>query len=848
MIAFPHFHHCSWSLLKLTQFYKVFKFLSFFDENIFGTVKVMKISKIFLVIVLITNILTNIVISYSCQIVTDVQYLQCMNDFWQKNSPFGRLREPAERYIVGIYTAVNFMTQTGFEDITSASFEPSIVAIISVLLGFIVFAIFTAIVANIILEGSVETSESPEEVFTLMNIFDSKGLKNDVRRKCFRHFEYIWRYNGPPSHQMIKHYNPELDVNNTLFYFYRNILQDVPLFISFDDNFLGVLIDHIFVKLFIKGETVVKYKDILSEIFIVAKGEVDILNKNKEYMQTIGPTGVFGNISDNFNKLSGIYVVAKRNVEIWIFNTEKLLNIIDVYSAISDDLEHILKTKPNFILPIVSDEPDIQNELEADFDSAVKKSSLLLTKYEAIQFCLPQRWFKFSLEYDHGIFKVFDAMTAVASILNLLVIPYVFVTQEKFLLGYLYLLFEPIFYLRIFFKLHRSYVNVYGNLIQSNRKLRKKYINSPLQLFWDVVPNFPIGCMCFIFPREEWFFSYSCLRLLHILRFYYISQYFECNSDLHRKIWLLLTKLLVYYFFIIHILSCTWFMMACPFDNCISESWISRFEKHVLHTPVFYRMMLSYYYVLTVLTSTGIADIKSTNVLEVLFTSLVMIVGKIMLAVLLGYVLRTLHQSESRLLRYENESRNCTKFLKEWNVPDYQIGRTRLYMKNMWEYEKGRKPFKLLDLLPNPLKRDVLISIYGTLLRDTFLFKDIDEALLREVCTKLERKVYFKDDYIVKHGDVGSTMYFLYRGDVSVLTKDSFLSEIPHVILHPKDLFGVSQGLNCENVHTFFYRAASNEVEILTLKFEDWSYLLPLFPKEHRRILTRVEREYLNKL
>ncbi|KAG5884359.1 hypothetical protein JTB14_030798 [Gonioctena quinquepunctata] len=854
---FPYFHML-WRLPKLIQFYKVFRCLGFFGETVFGTVKVIRMFKLSLALLLIIHISTSLGIRYICQQrfgsldetkgldLDGNGYLRCYNSSWRGNSIFDRFQEPYAKYLLGIYTVVNFMTLTGVDVVSTVSESTLIGVTILIFVGFVAFVVFTATVSSMMLEDVAKKTDCGKDVSKLLSIFEAKGLAKDMRRKSFRHYEYIWDRNGGSLHQPIQDLDLDVGVGNILKYFYRNILRDVPLFYNIDGNFLGVLVEQISVQQFEKGELILRPNDVLSDIYIVAKGEVDILSKDNAFLHTLGHTGVFGNISLAFHTLSEVYVVARRNVELWVLNTEKLLGTVELYPAVNNKLEKTMKNEVKFMPPKVSRIPDMSVELEDDADTIPRKSSTVFIKYKPIQFCIPPRWFKFSLGYDHGLFKMIDAVTTIASFLNITIIPYIFATQEDGLLIYLLLILEPIFYLRIFFKLHRSYVNVYGNLILSNKKLCKRYLNDPSQLFWDVVPNFPIGVMCFVFPREEWFFSYSCLRLIHLLRIYYIRQYFEeYDSELRRITRLLLLKLLLYYIYIVHILACVWFMLACPFNRCNSESWISRFESDIRTESVFYRMTLSYYYVLIVLTTVGIGDIPSANVLELVFTTITMLIGKVMLAVLIGTVLRCFHHSENNFVEFVNESQLCMQYLERQHVLASQRRRTSMYLMNLWAYGKGPEPAKLLQYLQNPMKQDIISFIYGSQLQMTFLFKDIDDSLLRQILTKLERKLYFRNDYIVKEGDVDSTMYFIYSGDVNVLTKRSYLSEMAHVTLHHGDLFGVSQGLNLEEHHTFFYRASSAEVEILTLKFDDWSYLLQLFPKEREKIFSRVEREYL---
>ncbi|XP_056631460.1 uncharacterized protein LOC130441699 [Diorhabda sublineata] len=449
------------------------------------------------------------------------------------------------------------------------------------------------------------------------------------------------------------------------------------------------------------------------------------------------------------------------------------------------------------------------DELESDEESSMRRpSSMFLSKYTAFQLLIPTKWMKFTIQTDHKIFKVTDFLTFIASLINIYIIPFIFTTQYNGALGYIYMGLEPIFIFRIFLKLHKAHINYYGNLISTNSKIWQKYLNKPMDMFWDIVPNLPVELIWFTFPIEDRLFYFSCFRLFHLLRFYYITKYLNSHlKKFRRKTCWYLINLLIHYSILVHYLACIWFMLACPFNKCSNNSWLKHFNQENFEQ---YKLLLSYYYVLNILTTTGIGDVSPVTYWEMVFTLITLLIGKIALALAI----------------------------------DYPLKKTCLYLRNLWSYSEGYIEWKILENLSFPLQQDLTGALYGRQLRETFLFKDVDQSLLLQICTKLKRTIYFKDDYIVKTGEVNSTMYFICKGDVSVISKHGDHLETKHIELHTKDIFGVSQGLNLEEYHNFSYRTLTPVAEVLTLKYDDWSYLLQFFPREKKQIFNRVNKEY----
>ncbi|XP_057661480.1 uncharacterized protein LOC130897022 [Diorhabda carinulata] len=867
---FPHYSYCSWNLVKLIQFYKVLKCLNYFQNRNFMSITAVKIFKFLFCSIIVTLLLSSVGISYICQYKLDQNIsntifvnedgvpitgvIHCQSGFLKEAWMNDTFPDVNEIYTTGIYFITNLVTSTAIGDIIATTNFMKIGTSFIIIIGFFLFTMITVVICVVVMTEAEETLNFRENVNNLSRFLDKNNIHFALKTQVMNQFDLIWnRSKGFNINAHENVYN-EAYFRDVLLMQRNRVLQNsIPIFPNLGENYLKIIFGHFKVIFIQKGDSIIRYKDIISDIFIIVSGQVDIFDKNYEHIETLGSAGVFGNIRKSIYSLSTVHVEAKRNVELWIFNTEKFLHTVKYYPIIRQDLETYFNNVPSYLAPTPSRQfeffsaakEDI-DELESDEESSMRRpSSMFLSKYTAFQLLIPTKWMKFTIQTDHKIFKVTDFLTFIASLINIYIIPYIFTTQYNGVLGYIYLGLEPIFIFRIFLKLHKAHINYYGNLISTNSKIWQKYLNKPMDMFWDIIPNLPVELIWFTFPIEDRLFYFSCFRLFHLLRFYYITKYLNSHlKKFRRKTCWYLINLLIHYSILVHYLACIWFMLACPFNKCSNNSWLKHFNRENFEQYSNYKLLLSYYYVLNILTTTGIGDVSPVTYWEMVFTLITLLIGKIVLALAIGTVLKMIYISERSLLTFNTKYNLLKTFLKDKDVSDYPLKKTCLYLKNLWSYSEGYIEWKILENLSFPLQQDLTGALYGRQLRETFLFKDVDQSLLLQICTKLKRTIYFKDDYIVKTGEVNSTMYFIYKGDVSVISKHTDHLETKHVELHTKDIFGVSQGLNLEEYHNFSYRTVTPVAEVLTLKYDDWSYLLQFFPREKKQIFNRVNKEY----
>ncbi|KAI4458629.1 cyclic nucleotide-gated cation channel subunit a [Holotrichia oblita] len=236
----------------------------------------------------------------------------------------------------------------------------------------------------------------------------------------------------------------------------------------------------------------------------------------------------------------------------------------------------------------------------------------------------------------------------------------------------------------------------------------------------------------------------------------------------------------------------------------------------------------------------------------------------------IAQLIKVLQCENVLLMKFETIMEHLKTYYMNLGVHKCQINYMNNYMSMLWRKRNGLQVshyrYELITELPRTLKIDLMTSIYGKLIKDSYIFCRTERDFIRQLCLQLQHRTYFPGDYIVRDGDVDSCMYFIHKGDVGpgcskttgtafitaspsrilqvqILTDGQNVNETVHEVLHKEEVFGIVQGLFKEIPHHFSFRALTI-VDIASLKLNEWEYLLDFFPKSKDIIYQRVEEIY----
>lgn len=173
------------------------------------------------------------------------------------------------------------------------------------------------------------------------------------------------------------------------------------------------------------------------------------------------------------------------------------------------------------------------------------------------------------------------------------------------------------------------------------------------------------------------------------------------------------------------------------------------------------------------------------------FGSLIMVaifgpVGCIIVAQIIATVVREQERKHALDIRHEENQAFVKRALENLNVPielQRRVFSLHYFQKMSHDYEAFDHLFKN-HTLSSPLEDAIRVYLYQSVLTSGF-FSNKEHSYILAVVRVLEDKAFLPGDYVVRVGEVADEMYFISKGEVSVLVSNGKSKEVEDAITLP---------------------------------------------------------------
>ncbi|KAJ8949053.1 hypothetical protein NQ318_016955 [Aromia moschata] len=332
-----------------------------------------------------------------------------------------------------------------------------------------------------------------------------------------------------------------------------------------------------------------------------------------------------------------------------------------------------------------------------------------------------------------------------------------------------------------------GYVENMKTIELGRKAIARKYVYGP-NFVCDVISTIPKSVCYYLLPRGytfkiilgilNIFYLFKIVRLASLLiQIEKISHYFSKRS---RNIFLLNTLIIL--IILVHWLTC----LQYGFPRMIrfyftftrrSDTWFMRYNlgELPLHIQYVHSFFKSSAYILGVRLTRIYREVLSE---EFIMGVLTYFFGKIMMV--LVWIVFAVAILNSRCMD--------TKFMAIINQLDEYMKRKQLPL-NLREkiaqcyHFRYRKGFINEDLITgyfsNDIIKDIKIHTCRSLIQMVSLFSTLTTAEVSKVIQYLQPEIFMPNDIIIRSGDLGNSMYFLFSGTVAVYTASG--KEICHL-------------------------------------------------------------------
>ncbi|XP_077973712.1 uncharacterized protein LOC120347089 isoform X1 [Styela clava] len=685
---------------------------------------------------------------------------------------------------------------------------------------------------------------------------------------------------------------------------FGSFIERIPLFKGLHPAAISKLCNNIDAYHYSEGMVVIYEGDMCGGLYIIKQGHCVVVTDDlTESFDVLHPGDYFGEVEIFYGKGSARTVVADTSVEILFLKKVHIIDIIATFPSINSQIAKIGDNKEYHDMIVQNihrrtDKPRVDMSKRFDIhhmsggvsyygDKIVEAPAVWkmtnadnnddvyvhpVLKSLAQLFLLP-----FTFDPGSKLYIYYETFRMILVIITLIIVPIqaAYMPNIPALLALQYIL-DGLAMVDQYIKLHTMYYNDRKVLVCHPLYTAGHYFKT--SFFVDFISWFPFDLIVMAAIPTPWTLAqwrFICMfRILRILQLYKLINYFNYwQSDVRwRRRFLKHCTRIIYTILMHNSVACVMYMtMAQPqikwIDNTNNsdymtltgaagpfsvpkESWVAKaiiddaFPALDLVNSTFHRYLLSLYYVTATLVSVGYGDVVAAASIEKLFCSILMYLGIIYYALILGDIAATIQMDDTTRAVFKKRMMDIRNFFKLNHVSKETTNQVIDFYSYLWERTGGITPNDLFRGLPPNIRASLYHCMYDEMIRESFQTSDaiansnISEKDINRFFNLLSMyvhpQIFLAKTIIFSRNSVGEDMYFLQRGNVAILEEDD---ETVKRVLGPGQYFG-EIALFSSIPRTATVVAMTN-CDLSVINKQDLSNILDRYP-QFREIMTTI--------
>lgn len=822
------------AIFHFTRCLQLYRTCSFFKSTDLVPSIAYKLVTYLLALLITTFILSSVLVNTFCEFHEDISAsgnftdgVTCLEHSWFTIHAFSMQLNPWDVYIFSVNIVALFLANIDFWMYFPGTKVFHLIVKHSLTIsGYCVYILLVE-KFSVLLTNRADLFVYQRDLYLLKSYMRREKVGANTQRAMIQHCELQWkrnRDNGLYKFTGSFHKTLRADI---IFDVYGKVLEESSIFHDVDRHFYKSLLVASKHEAYPSGFTICSLNDIMSMVYILYDGCVEVMAPDGTILTTLGVGSMFGNLDEYPRVRQTVGFFASGNVELLIVPTNEYFKYLKSYPKLYNAFKYLTAVHIDY--------------LKGRLGCEVKKDVEII-KYAHNRMILN------SEKICHKIWR-FMLLLFVCYILNIFHIYLIAVNECN---PYLYILLYICDFLYIVDVLCVRYLTAFtdetGNLITNLYLIRKKRNENKVALIVSLLATIPVDVPVWFIPMSG---NLRCKLLLYLrlnrqLRLYDLFTYLngkrkELNSN-HTALRCIM--LICFIGFMTQLLCCFYIKLCClkrdatvfgrKFDCDIINNPQGQSSKKLINYGI------SLYVILSLILRAGQSFQVYKDIYLLLCMSMLALVTTILATYMFAEICSIMRSILFWRMIYESKCCHLWNFMKRRGVSQQMTKKIWNYVVFFWKRQSGVSLPKLLIEAPSPLKLKVMGYCYSHHIMRNVVFKKCHEDFIRQVVLMLRVDTYFSGDYIVFKGDINGCMYFIHSGSVLIMSEDTCKKEDVIGKLIVGQSFGILQGLYPSTAHVYYYLAASN-CDILSLNWKAWMYLLDYFPASKEVIYSAAE-------
>lgn len=209
---------------------------------------------------------------------------------------------------------------------------------------------------------------------------------------------------------------------------------------------------------------------------------------------------------------------------------------------------------------------------------------------------------------------------------------------------------------------------------------------------------------------------------------------------------------------LIHLITCSWIALGSGTSGP-HEDKVIEYVKAL-------------YWAVTTLATVGYGDISARTPDQMLFASVVMLIGVGTFGFVLSNVASMLSRADAAREHHMANLDKVEVFMTSHEIPNHLRGKVRNYYQYLWNKHKGYSDRSIIRDLPAKMQAELFYFINKQIIEKVPLLSGASEDLLEELMQELQPKIFIPNECIFRVNEPGDGVYFIQHGQVEIIAKD----------------------------------------------------------------------------
>lgn len=312
--------------------------------------------------------------------------------------------------------------------------------------------------------------------------------------------------------------------------------------------------------------------------------------------------------------------------------------------------------------------------------------------------------------------------------------------------------------------------------MKSYRIIRDNEPRSLTALSVDIITLLPIYevylLLTYLSRHHSGLYIRRYIRTKSVVRLYRIYLYFHKMKAraATNQVWFIVLEQFFIVTMFVHSLGAIWYALSCW--QCKKPNWTQTMsEYHIFDAKShFHWFVISYGTIGNLLLHNYKGEIYGVTEVELIFFFSIMLLGHLIhYMFFMGSLIISSSNQQRRHFNYVRRIKNMKNVLEVWRIDNNLKNLTLNYYENLWTRYSGIKYMPTaFELLPTPLKKEVMLDLFWDALNHSQLFQNEDVPFKRALTLEMKSEFYQPGDYVIEVNHFKRKMMYISSGVLEV--------------------------------------------------------------------------------